>query len=149
MARKRKELGPGVDAQIRQLAARGHTAEAIAARLTAAGIGGVSVRTVGRRMQEARGSVAPPRATKHAPSVPPRPAPVPAAVAPEPPPAGEAPAAPPAPADGPATAKDRQVDELIARSLTWRRVEAAIAGALAPYPEAAAAVVRALRSVNL
>ncbi len=51
--------------------------------------------------------------------------------------------------EAPPTAKDRQVDELIAKSRTWRRVEAAIAQALAPYPEAAGAVVRALRSVRL
>ncbi len=48
-----------------------------------------------------------------------------------------------------ATAKDRQVDELISRSLVWRRVQTALSTALAVHPLAAAAVVRALRAINL
>lgn len=57
---------------------------------------------------------------------------------------------PPPPADvARATAKDRQIDELLSTSLVWRRIQAAIAGALASHPIAGAAVIRALRGVQL
>jgi hypothetical protein len=144
MGRKRIELGNNIDAQIRALAARGGTAQGIADALASSGVKGVSARTIGRRLREARGNTAAPRGGQKRPTAGATSAP--AASATVAPPEATAPAAH---AEGPATAKDKQVDELIARSRTWRRVEAAIAGSLAAYPEAAAAAVRALRAVSL
>jgi hypothetical protein len=62
--------------------------------------------------------------------------------------------APPEPESGPAietqaTEKDRQVDQLLVNSRSWKRVQAALARALAPHPEAARDVARELRKVLL
>lgn len=66
------------------------------------------------------------------------------------PPAGPSPAppAPPAPVGAP-TREQVQVDELIAKSRTWQRVQEALAAALAKHPEAAEDVAAALESVSL
>lgn len=116
----------------------------------------VSDRTVARRVAELK------KARAAAPS--------PAPVAPKPRAARVAKASPaeaaepvvepPAPAPEPvpspppvdtarATPKDRQIDELLSTSLVWRRIQAAIASALASHPIAGAAVIRALRGVQL
>lgn len=61
MARKRTDLGARVEKKIAALLARGGTAESIAKALRAGGFTGVSARTIGRRMRELRGDVAPKR----------------------------------------------------------------------------------------
>jgi hypothetical protein len=61
------------------------------------------------------------------------------------PPPTPAPAAP----EPPPTDADRKVDELVARSRTWRRVQEALARALTPYPEAARAVAAELKRIDL
>ena len=60
-----------------------------------------------------------------------------------------APIAPPSGPEAPLTPAERQVDALLARSPVWRRIQGAIASALAAHPAAAAAVARALREVSL
>lgn len=60
MGRKRSDLGPSVEKRIASLMARGGTAVSISKALAAAGKK-VSTRTIGRRMRELRGDVAPMR----------------------------------------------------------------------------------------
>lgn len=45
--------------------------------------------------------------------------------------------------------RERQIDELVAKSRSWRALAVALSKALAPYPEAARSVVAALREVDL
>lgn len=45
--------------------------------------------------------------------------------------------------------RERQIDELVAKSRSWRALALALSKALAPYPEAGRAVVAALREVDL
>lgn len=133
MAPPRTQLAPEVEAQMRALAARGLGSKAIHARLAAAGCT-ASHRTIARRLEELRPGVQAERAAALAE------APVPV----------EAPPVPMAPdAGAPLSAAERQVDALLARSPVWRRIQAAIATALATHPEAAASVARSLREVTL
>ena len=62
-----------------------------------------------------------------------------------PPPPSLTPSAP----EPPATDAELKVDKLVARSRTWRRVQEALARALAPYPEAARAVAAELKRIDL
>ena len=64
MARKRIELGAVAEDQIKALMTRGGTAQSISAALTAGGVTGASVATIGRRMQELRGDVNAARAAR-------------------------------------------------------------------------------------
>ena len=136
MTRKRADFGSVGEAKLKALMHRGLSSREVAARLRAAGVQ-VSDRTVARRMVEA-GGVGPRRAAALAGEPPPLP--------PSPEPALE-----PVPArvDGALTPAERQVDALLGRAPVWLRIQAAIVGALAPFPDAAAAVVRALREVSL
>lgn len=59
------------------------------------------------------------------------------------------PAPPPGPAEPPATVGDKEVDQIVGRSRTWRRLKEVLAKALAAHPVAAADVVRALREAQL
>ena len=44
---------------------------------------------------------------------------------------------------------DREVDAIISRSKIWQIIQEALAAALAPHPEAARDVAKALRGVSL
>lgn len=142
MTRKRADFGSVGEAKLKALMHRGLSSREVAARLRAAGVQ-VSDRTVARRMVEA-GGVGPRRAAALAGEPPPLPPPPALEPAPEP-------ALEPVPArvDGALTPAERQVDALLGRAPVWLRIQAAIVGALAPFPDAAAAVVRALREVSL
>ena len=136
MSRPRTDLGEGAEETIRELAARGLSGREIAARLLATGCT-VSVRTIERRLAE----VAPDVRAARAESL--------ASVAQDAPVEEPAPIAPPSGPEAPLTPAERQVDALLARSPVWRRIQGAIASALAAHPAAAAAVARALREVSL
>ena len=138
MARTRTDLTPQAQAIFDAMAARRSPAQDIVNAIKAAGQPAPSRATIAARLLERRAPVSPARAVATKPSVPllaPR-----LEVA-----KGEVPIEP----EVPATAADRQIDELIARSLVWRKIETALAGALAPYPDAANAAIRALRAVTL
>lgn len=64
MPRKRTEIGARAEKKIAELIARGGTAQSIAKALRAAGVKGVSERTIGRRMKEVRGAAKAPRGSK-------------------------------------------------------------------------------------
>ena len=107
--------------------------------------GRASDRTVCRRLAEIAPQVRADRAASVA-------AVAKAAPPPKPPAPVEAHTVEPPPADAPRgnlSAAERQVDALLTRSPVWRRIQAAIAASLATYPDAAAAVARALREVTL
>ena len=158
MPRNKKDFGAGANARIRHMMAKGVGHQEIGAALRASGVD-VSDRTVARRVAELKKA----RAAAPSPApVAPKPraarvakAPVEDAAEPivEPPsPVAEPVALPPLlpPVDVVrATPKDRQIDELLSTSLVWRRIQAAIASALASHPIAGAAVIRALRGVQL
>lgn len=158
MPRNKKDFGAGANTRIRHMMAKGVGFQEIGKALRASGVD-VSDRTVARRVAELKKaratapSPAPvaskPRAARvaKAPVVeatesivePPTPATESAPVSPTLPPVDVARATP----------KDRQIDELLSTSLVWRRIQAAIASALASHPIAGAAVIRALRGVQL
>lgn len=71
MARKRTVWPESVDAQIRGMMAQGGTAESISQALTAQGVPGASRPTIGRRMQEIRGTIHAPRSPSMASADPP------------------------------------------------------------------------------
>ncbi len=59
------------------------------------------------------------------------------------------PSAAPTPPEAPPTAADRKIDELIARSRTWRRVCEAFAEFAREHPAVAPALAAKLRSLDL
>lgn len=158
MPRKKKDFGAGANARIRHMMAKSIGFQEIGRALRASGVD-VSDRTVARRVAElkkARAAAPSPAPVASKPRAA-RVAKAPLAEAAEP--ALESPAPTPEPVPVPqpslpadvarATPKDRQIDELLSTSLVWRRIQAAIASALASHPVAGAAVVRALRGVQL
>lgn len=72
MGRKRTELGTNVDTMVRELISRGGTAESVHAALAMAGIRKVSMRTIGRRIAEAKGKPGGARVRPAAPDPAPR-----------------------------------------------------------------------------
>lgn len=66
MPRTKTEISARAKKKIEQLVARGGTADSIAKALRAAGIKGVSARTIGRRIAELRGPTRAPRGTARA-----------------------------------------------------------------------------------
>ena len=158
MPRNKKDFGAGANARIRHMMAKGVGFQEIGKALRASGVD-VSDRTVARRVAElkkartAAPSPAPVASKPKAARVVTAPAEEPA----EPFVESPAPALKSVPTPPPlppvdvarATPKDRQIDELLSTSLVWRRIQAAIASALASHPIAGAAVIRALRGVQL
>lgn len=147
MARSKTELGSGADVRIRHMMAKNVGSREIGAALRASGVD-VSDRTVARRMADLKKS-GPATKTKGGSR-----APDASASSPTRGKASQPNVAQPGPVVVPpdnvkATARDRQIDELLSTSLVWRRIQTAIASVLACHPVAGAAVVRALRGVQL
>lgn len=137
MSRPLAGITPKEEARMLDLARQGLSSRVIASRLAADGCA-VSHRTIARRLAALAPAVLAERAAALVEA--PKPA--------EPPP--EAPPVPMVPDAGAAlSAAERQVDALLARSPVWRRIQTAIASALASHPEAAASVASALREVAL
>lgn len=144
MSRPLAGITPDDEAKMLALARQGLSSRVIASRLAADGCA-VSHRTIARRLAALAPAVLAERAAALVE------APKPAEAHPKPvEPPREAPPVPMAPDAGAAlSAAERQVDALLARSPVWRRIQTAIASALASHPEAAASVASALREVAL